>query len=85
VGAGDAEMEEVNVDLGRWSRGSTWIEMAPGRKNLLRIRQPWSEEATLNRLGFQTRLVKRGQRREYARRDIPTIYLLMILIARRAI
>ena len=47
VGAGAAEMEEVNGNIGRWSRGSTWIELAPGRKNLLRIRRPWSDQANV--------------------------------------
>lgn len=47
IGAGDSEMDEVNVNIGRWSRGSTWIKLEPGRKNLLRIRQPWSDQARL--------------------------------------
>jgi len=47
IGAGDAEIDEVNRNIGRWSRGSVWIELAPGRKNLLRIRRPWSEQARL--------------------------------------
>jgi hypothetical protein len=42
VGAGDSANEEVNVDIARWSSGSTWIDLAPGRRNLLRIRLPWS-------------------------------------------
>jgi hypothetical protein len=37
----------VNAKIGRWSRGSTWIELEPGRRNLLRIRRPWSELADL--------------------------------------
>jgi hypothetical protein len=44
VGAGDAEIEEVNVNINRWLRGSTWIELVPGRKNLLRIWRPWSDQ-----------------------------------------
>ena len=47
VGAGDAEIEEVNAKTGSWMRGSTWIELLPGRRNLLRIRRPWSELAGL--------------------------------------
>jgi hypothetical protein len=30
VGAGDSEMEEVNANINRWSRGSTWIDLVPG-------------------------------------------------------
>jgi hypothetical protein len=45
VGASETEIDEVNQNIGRWSRGSTWIELAEGRRNLLRIRQPWSDQA----------------------------------------
>jgi hypothetical protein len=47
IGASEANVDEVNMKIGRWSRGCTWIELAPGRRNLLRIRQPWSELAGL--------------------------------------
>jgi hypothetical protein len=39
--------EEVNANIARWSRGSIWIELAPGQKNLLRVRRPWSDQAGL--------------------------------------
>ena len=32
----------------RWSRGSVFISLVPGRRNLLRIRAPWSDEAGLS-------------------------------------
>jgi hypothetical protein len=47
VGAGDSAIDDVNMNIGRWSGGSTWIGLAPGRRNLLRIRQPWSDQARL--------------------------------------
>jgi hypothetical protein len=43
VGATDANIEEVQTSILRWSRGSVWIELTPGRKNLLRIRPPHSD------------------------------------------
>jgi hypothetical protein len=42
VGATDAVMAEVERDHRRWGRGTLHIEILPGRKNLLRIRQPWN-------------------------------------------
>jgi hypothetical protein len=47
VGAGDSDIDEVNRKIGSWLRGSTWIELEPGRRNRLRIRQPWRDEARL--------------------------------------
>jgi hypothetical protein len=47
VGAGDSEINEVDKNIGQWSRGSTWINMVSGRRNLLRIRLPWSDKAGL--------------------------------------
>jgi hypothetical protein len=44
IGAGDAEIDEVNANIGCWSRGSTWIDLEPGRRNLLGIRQRWSNQ-----------------------------------------
>lgn len=44
VGVCDAEIEEAEADIRRWSRGSIWIDLTPGRKNLLRLRKPWSDE-----------------------------------------
>jgi hypothetical protein len=44
VGGGDAEIEEVRTNIRRWSRGSVAIDLVAGRKNLLRIREPWSAE-----------------------------------------
>jgi hypothetical protein len=35
LGAGEAEINGVNAKIGRWSCGSTWIELEPGRRNLL--------------------------------------------------
>lgn len=43
VGATDVELEEVHERIRKWSRGSVFISLAPGRKNLLRIRPPWSD------------------------------------------
>jgi hypothetical protein len=43
VGANDDEIAEVEEYIRRWSRGSVHITLAPGRKNLLRIREPWCE------------------------------------------
>jgi hypothetical protein len=47
IGAGDAEIDHVQGDIRRWSRGGVWIELTPGHQNLLRIRRPWSELARL--------------------------------------
>jgi hypothetical protein len=44
VGAGDAEIEEAETDIRRWSRGGIHITLAPGRKNLLKIRAPWNAD-----------------------------------------
>ena len=48
VGATDAEIEEVHADIRRWGRGTVRIRLKPGRKNLLRIRRPWRDEASLS-------------------------------------
>jgi hypothetical protein len=47
VGAGESEIDDVNEKIGYESRGSTWIDLVPGRRNLLRIQHPWSERARL--------------------------------------
>ena len=47
VGATDADIDLVHEDIRRGSRGGIWIDLEPGRRNLLRIRQPWSGEARL--------------------------------------
>jgi hypothetical protein len=47
VGAGDSDIDDVNEKIGYESRGSTWIDLVPGRRNLLRIHSPWSERAHL--------------------------------------
>jgi hypothetical protein len=47
VGATEENIEQAHEDIRRWNRGGVWIELAPGRKNLLRIRRPWSVEARL--------------------------------------
>ena len=44
VGATNAEITEVDDRIRRWSRGSVMISLTPGRRNLLRIRQPWCDE-----------------------------------------
>ena len=41
VGATDADIDQVHENVRRWSRGGVWIELAPGRKNLLKIRAPF--------------------------------------------
>jgi hypothetical protein len=41
VGATDADIDQVQENVRRWSRGGVWIELAPGRMNLLRIRPPF--------------------------------------------
>lgn len=43
VGAGEIEIAEVHEDVRRWSRGSVYVDLAPGRKNLLGIRPPWND------------------------------------------
>jgi hypothetical protein len=43
VGATDSEIDKVEDDMRRWSRGTVHITLTPGRKNLLRIREPWCE------------------------------------------
>jgi hypothetical protein len=45
VGARDSDIDKVNVSIGHWRRGSVWIKLEPGRRNLLRIRRPWSDQA----------------------------------------
>lgn len=47
VGAGDEEIGQVETDVRRWGRGSVFLSLAPGRKNLMQIRQPWSGRAGL--------------------------------------
>lgn len=47
IGAGDPEIDEVDKNIGLWSRGSTWINLVSRRRNLLRIRLPWSDKAGL--------------------------------------
>ena len=47
VGATDTDIDLVHDDIRRWNRGGVPIELAPGRKNLLRIRQPWCDQAGL--------------------------------------
>jgi hypothetical protein len=47
VGATEENIEQVREDIRRWNRGGVWIELTPGRKNLLRIRLPWSDQARL--------------------------------------
>ena len=41
VGATDADVVTIDHDIRHWSHGSVWIDLTPGRKNLLRIRSPW--------------------------------------------
>ena len=43
VGATDAELEKVDERIREWSRGSVFIGLTPGSRNLLRIRPPWSD------------------------------------------
>ena len=43
VGAGDAEIAEVEENIQARGRGSVFITLIPGRKNLLRLREPWCE------------------------------------------
>jgi hypothetical protein len=47
IGARDPEIDEVDKNIGHWSRGSTWINLVSGRRNLLRIQLPWSDKAGL--------------------------------------
>ena len=44
VGATDEKIEQVHADIRRWSRGSVYVALAPGRKNLLRIRPPFNRD-----------------------------------------
>jgi hypothetical protein len=44
VGATDSDIADVRESIFRWCRGSVFIDLAPGRKNLLRIRLPWAEQ-----------------------------------------
>ena len=48
VGATEAELEEVHDRIRQWSRGSVFITLTRGRRNLLRIWRPWSDEAGLS-------------------------------------
>ena len=43
VGCNRCGMDEVHDRIRQWSRGSVFISLTPGRKNLLRIRAPWSD------------------------------------------
>lgn len=43
VGANDIEIDEVNNTIADQRRGTVAIELAPGRKNLLQLRRPWSD------------------------------------------
>lgn len=43
VGAGAENIAEVESCIRQWHRGSVRIQIAPGRKNLLRLRKPWSD------------------------------------------
>ena len=43
VGATDAELEKVDERIREWGQGSVFISLTPGRRNLLRIRAPWSD------------------------------------------
>jgi hypothetical protein len=47
VGATDVNIDQLNTKITSWSRGGVWINLTPGRRNLLRIRQPWSDLARL--------------------------------------
>jgi hypothetical protein len=49
VGATDSDIASVREDIRRWNRGSVFVELVPGRKNLLRIRLPWAEQLDLSR------------------------------------
>jgi hypothetical protein len=44
VGASDAEIEEVHTRIRQWSRGGVFLDLAPGRRNLLKIRPPWNAD-----------------------------------------
>ena len=43
VGANEVELEDVYQTLKTWGQGSVQVTLAPGRKNLMRIRSPWNE------------------------------------------
>jgi hypothetical protein len=47
IGATEDNIEQVREDIRRWNRGSVFIDLAPVRKNLLRIGKPWSDQAGL--------------------------------------
>jgi hypothetical protein len=42
VGASDSDIAEVEEKIRRWSRGSIDIDLADGRRNLLKIRPPFN-------------------------------------------
>lgn len=44
VGATDDEIVRVQHDINQWGRGSVWIDLVPGCRNLLRIWLPWSDD-----------------------------------------
>ena len=44
VGATYAELKKVDERIREWGRGSVFVTLAPGRRNLLRIRPPWSDD-----------------------------------------
>lgn len=47
IGATEAEIAEAQQSIRQWHRGSVRVTLTPGRKNLLRIRAPWSERLDL--------------------------------------
>ena len=47
TGATETELDQVHERIRQWSRGSVFITLAPGRKNVLRIRPPWCDDAQL--------------------------------------
>ena len=48
VGATDTELKKVDERSREWGRGSVFVNLTRGRRNLLRIRAPWSDEAGLS-------------------------------------
>jgi hypothetical protein len=44
IGAGEDELAEAEIDLRRWGRGSIHVDLIPGRRNLLQLSRPWSED-----------------------------------------
>ena len=51
IGASEEELADAERDTRRWGIASVWIDLIPGRKNLLQIREPWRTQAGIAEAG----------------------------------